>query len=157
MMRIHGRRRLYYLLLRSVRNSVSAVFGAAGGCCDGTAKAVNTGAIAVCECTPYLVSQQRFNTVEVQPDGYGVYWNEEAVISHGDLFTYGTKLPLKLEDLHRYVRDRVVSASEACEILECSRQNIDDLMHRDKLHLIRTDAKYKLFSKTEVMQRRKDR
>ena len=44
----------------------------------------------------------------------------------------------------------------ACAILDCSRQNIDDLMRRDKLHLIRTDAKYKLFSKAEVMQRRKD-
>jgi hypothetical protein len=40
--------------------------------------------------------------------------------------------------------------------LNCSRQNIDDLMRRDKLHPIRTDAKYKLFSKAEVMQRKKD-
>ncbi|MBR5111191.1 MAG: hypothetical protein IK099_13515 [Clostridia bacterium] len=45
------------------------------------------------------------------------------------------------------MQDRIVSASEACSILDCSRQNIDDLMRRDKLHPIRTDAKYKLFSK----------
>ena len=36
-----------------------------------------------------------------------------------------------------------------------SRQNIDDLMKRDKLHPIRKDTKYKLFLRNEVLQRRR--
>lgn len=123
---------------------------------NGTTKVIDAHEVAGTACTPYLSNQDRFNTVEVQPDGYGVFWNDQAMISHRDLFMHGLTIPLTLNDFHHYVQDRVVSASEACSILECSRQNIDDLMRRDKLHPIRTDAKYKLFSKAEVMQRRKD-
>ena len=123
---------------------------------NGMTKVIDAQEVAGTACAPYLSNQDRFNTVEVQPDGYGVYWNDQAMISHKDLFMHGMTVPLTLSDFHRYVQDRIVSASEACNILDCSRQNIDDLMRRDKLHPIRTDAKYKLFSKAEVMQRRKD-
>ncbi|MBR4474948.1 MAG: hypothetical protein IKS55_15105 [Oscillospiraceae bacterium] len=123
---------------------------------NGMTKIIDTQEVADPACAPYLSNQDRFSTVEVQPDGYGVYWNAQAMISHRDLFMHGVTVPLTLLDFHHYVQDRVVSASEACSLLECSRQNIDDLMRRDKLHPIRTDAKYKLFSKAEVMQRRKD-
>ena len=123
---------------------------------NGLAKIVDVQELSPPACLPYLANQSRFNSVEVQPDGYGIYWNDQAGILHRHLFTHGVSVPLKLEDLHRYLQNRVVSASEACRILDCSRQNIDDLMRRDKLHPIRTDAKYKLFSKAEVMQRKKE-
>lgn len=123
---------------------------------NGLTKVIDTQEIADSACVPYLSNQERFNTVEVQPDGYGIYWNDQAMISHRDLFLHGMTVPITLSGLHHYVQNRVVSASEACSILGCSRQNIDDLMRRGKLHPIRTDAKYKLFLKAEVMQRRKD-
>lgn len=121
-----------------------------------TAKVIDVRETADAACLPYLANQERFSTVEVQPDGYGIYWNDQAQISHRDLFMHGLTVPIRLDDIHRYLRYRVVSASEACVLLDCSRQNVDDLMRRDKLHPIRTDAKYKLFSKAEVMRRRKD-
>lgn len=122
---------------------------------NGVSKITDVREIAPSSAAPYLANQDRFNTVEVQPDGFGVYWNEQAMIAHRDLYSHGVTVPLSLKDLHRFVQDRIVSASEACSILDCSRQNIDDLMRRDKLHPIRTDTKYKLFSKAEVMQRKK--
>ncbi len=123
---------------------------------NGTAKVVDIQELSSPALAPYLASQGRFNTVEVQPDGFGIYWNDQAMLPHRELYTHGVTIPLTLDALHHYVQNRVVSASEACSILDCSRQNIDDLMRRDKLHPIRTDAKYKLFSKAEVMQRKKD-
>ena len=33
------------------------------------------------ECRPYFAQQERFRTVEVQPDGYGVLWNDRARIA----------------------------------------------------------------------------
>ena len=122
---------------------------------NGVTKIVDIQEIAPASAGPYLASQDRFNTVEVQPDGFGVYWNDQAMIGHRELYSHGITVPLSLADLHHFVQSRVVSASEACSILDCSRQNIDDLMRRDKLHPIRTDAKYKLFSKSEVMKRKK--
>ncbi len=107
------------------------------------------------ECEPYTAQPDRFNAVEVQPDGYGVMWSERAMISDRELLDHSVSIPLTLDDFSGFVRHRVVSASEACQILGCSRQNIDDLMKRDKLHPIRKDAKYKLFLRNEILQRRK--
>lgn len=106
-------------------------------------------------CMPYIGSEERFNRVEVQPDGYGVMWSEQAMIPDHDLYSRGSPVPLSLQDFCRFVQVRVISAAEACGILDCSRQNIDDLIKRDKLHPIRTDTKYKLFLKNEVTQRKK--
>ena len=104
---------------------------------------------------PYLSNPEYFRRVEVQPDGYGVFWNDQAAISDRDLHEHGTAVPLSLDDFLSFVRNRVVSASEACTLLDCSRQNIDDLTRRGKLHPIRTDAKYKLFLRNEIIQRKK--
>jgi predicted site-specific integrase-resolvase len=47
----------------------------------------------------------------------------------------------------------VITAAEAAEILGCSRQNIDDLAKRGKLHPIKSSAKTTLFLKSEVLKR----
>ena len=122
---------------------------------NGLCKRIDIGELDNPSIAPHLVSQDRFEQAEVQTDGYGIYWNNRATVPYQELFRHGMTVPLALEDLNRYVRNRVVSASEACAILDCSRQNIDDLMRRDRLHPIRTDAKYKLFSRAEVTGRRK--
>ena len=107
------------------------------------------------ECGPYLAQEDRFQIVEVQPDGYGVMWSDRAMISDQDLYGHGESVPLTLDDFIGFVRHRVVNASEACRLLDCSRQNIDDLMKRDRLHPIRKDSKYKLFLRNEILQRRR--
>lgn len=107
------------------------------------------------ECIPYLVQEKRFSTVEVQPDGYGVMWSDTAMISDRELHAHSEMVPLSLDDFIGFVQHRIVSASEACQLLECSRQNIDDLMKRGKLHPIRKDTRYKLFLRSEILQRRK--
>ena len=82
-------------------------------------------------------------------------WSDRAMISDRELYEKSESIPLSLEDFIGFVQHRIVNANEACQLLGCSRQNIDDLMKRDKLHPIRKDAKYKLFLKSEIMQRRK--
>ena len=105
------------------------------------------------ECRPYLSNKDRFPLLKVQPGGYGIYWSENAEISNTDLYHSCTRLPLQLSDFTDFVKYGLLSTSEACSILDCSRQNIDDLVKRDKLHPIRTDAKNKLFLKNEIIQR----
>ena len=100
------------------------------------------------------MNEERFNGVEVQPDGYGVMWSERAVLSDRELYEHSQAIPLTLDDFIGFVQHRVVSVGEVCQILGCSRQNIDDLMKRNKLHPIRRDAKNKLFLKNEIMQRK---
>ena len=107
------------------------------------------------ELKPYLVNEELFNKVEVQTDGYGILWNEKTTVSHRELYEKGHIIPLSLDDFYSFVKYRIINTRQACQILGCSRQNIDDLIKRDKLHPIRTDDKNKLFSRNEVLQRRK--
>ena len=104
-------------------------------------------------CSAYLKDKERFNKVEIQTDGHGIFWNEKAMISDLELYEKGISIPLSQNDFFNYVKYRIISTSEACEILNCSRQNIDDLVKRDKLHPIKTSARNKLFLRNEVMQR----
>ena len=106
------------------------------------------------ECQPYLINKDRFCSVEVQPDGYGIMWSERAVLSDRELYENGDSVPLSLEDFITFVRHRIVNTGEAGRILGCSRQNIDDLTRRGKLHPIRQDEKNKLFLRNEVIQRK---
>lgn len=107
------------------------------------------------ECKPFLNDEERFNKVEVQTDGYGVIWGQSAAVSDRELYEEGVPISLSINDFSNFVRYRVISTTEACQILDCSRQNIDDLIKRNKLHPIRTEAKNKLFSRNEVVQRAK--
>ena len=107
------------------------------------------------ECQPYLTLEDRFNTVEVQPDGYGVMWSGSAMLSDRELYENSISVSLSLNDFVGFVQRRIVNAGEASRILECSRQNIDDLIRRGKLHPIRQDGKNTLFLRNEIIQRKK--
>ncbi len=106
-------------------------------------------------CKPYLNNEERFKRVEVQTDGYGICWSQTAAISDRELYENSYPIPLSLDDFSDFVRYRVVTTAEACQILNCSRQNIDDLVKRNKLHPVKTSARNKLFLRNEVIQRAK--
>ena len=105
---------------------------------------------------PYLSCEERFNTVMIQPDGYGIQWSDGAVLSDQFLYHSGEIIPLKLDDFYRFVSLRIVNTAEAQKLLNCSRQNIADLVKRGKLHPVRTDGNNRLFRLIEVQQRMKN-
>lgn len=123
---------------------------------NGEVRITDVGAMAEShpECKPYLTRKERFNAVEVQPDGYGIMWSDRAVLSDRELLESGVSVPLSSEDFVSFVQHRIVNVNEASQILGCSRQNIDDLIRRGKLHPIRQDEKNKLFLRNEIIQRK---
>ena len=60
---------------------------------------------------------------------------------------------LTAADFRNFVAHRVITASEAAEILGCSRQNIIDLTKRGKLHPLKTSDKNTLYLKSEILKR----
>lgn len=80
-------------------------------------------------------------------------WGTELVLSDSILYQSGEIVPLSLEDFKGFVLNRVVNSAEAAEILDCSRQNIEDLVKRGKLTPIKSSSKNKLFLKSEIQQR----
>lgn len=103
---------------------------------------------------PLLRDPSLFETVQVQAGGYGVCWGTTLELSKNDLFESGTPIPLIADDFASFVSRRVITTAEACELLGCSRQNIDDLVRRDKLHPVKAGGRTKLFLRSEVEQRR---
>lgn len=94
-----------------------------------------------------------FCNAKVQAGGYGISWGDGLEITDEILYDNGVVVPLSAADFLKFVSDRVVSTSEATELLECSRQNIDDLVKRKKLHPIKITPQNKLFLKSEILQR----
>lgn len=102
---------------------------------------------------PILNSDKLFRSVGVQMGGYGICWGEQLTMSDDDLYRHGVDVPLSMDDFRSFIADRVVNSAEAQQMLGCTRQNINDLIRRGKLHPIREDSKNKLFLKNEIQQR----
>ena len=102
---------------------------------------------------PVLNNDLLFRAVAVQTGGYGVCWGEDLTLADSALYEEGETVPLSPADFRSFVENCVVNTAEAAELLDCSRQNIDDLVRRGKLHPIRATPKNKLFLKSELMER----
>lgn len=94
-----------------------------------------------------------FQHVQMQPGGYGVSWDINLTISDTMLYLIGKNIPLTMDDFRNFVAHRVINATEAAEILGCSRQNILDLTKRGKLHSIKATEKNTLYFKSEILKR----
>ncbi|MBQ8292873.1 MAG: DNA-binding protein [Bacilli bacterium] len=56
------------------------------------------------------------------------------------------------ENIKKYICERVVNTTEATKIMNCSRQNINDLVKRKKIVPIKKTLKGQLFLKNELEQ-----
>ena len=97
--------------------------------------------------------QDNFAHVQIQTGGYGIQWDENLSIPDSVLYTMGRRIPLTAEDFKTFASERVINAVEAAEILNCSRQYINELVKTDKLHPIKATGKNTMFLKSEVLQR----
>lgn len=100
-----------------------------------------------------LKKPEYFGSVRIQTGGYGVTWDVNMNIPDTMLYQIGEPIPMTMADFQNFVAQRVVNATEAAEILGCSRQNIIDLTKRGKLHPIKYSEKNTLYLKREVVKR----
>lgn len=57
------------------------------------------------------------------------------------------------EELKLFIADNIVTTMEAADIMKCSRQNIDDLVRREKLTPLKQTQRDKLFWKADILAR----
>ncbi len=121
------------------------------------------GTVRKCDLTDYfqehdefmvlMKKEEWFDRVQMETGGYGVIWDKNMRISDNALYSYGKKISLTMQDFEAFVAQRVINANEAAEILNCSRQNINDLIKRGKLHPIKSSSRNTLLLKSEVLKR----
>lgn len=102
---------------------------------------------------PVLRNQDIFSRVSVAVGGYGIAWGENLMIPDHELYEQGETVPLCREDFVSFVQNRIVSTAEAAELLGCSRQNLNELTAKGKLHPVKVEQKSKLFLKSDIQKR----
>ena len=100
-----------------------------------------------------LLNPDLFCMMKVEPGGYGISWTEDLHCSQDALYDNGIDVPLSPTDFCCFARHNLISTKEAAAILGCSKQNVDDLVRRDKLHPIKYDGRYNLFLRSEIERR----
>ena len=94
-----------------------------------------------------------FARAYVQTGGFGVQWDENLAVSYATMSKMGKTIPLTPADFKTFAATQIINANEAAELLNCSRQYINELVKTGKLHPLKASGKNTLFWKTEVMQK----
>ena len=100
-----------------------------------------------------LNSKELFELVKVDIDGHGICWGENINISCEEIYEHSVKIPLTRDDLKLIIKNSCMDTSGVTQELNCSKQNVDDLVKRNKLHPFKEGNKYKLFYKWEIEKR----
>lgn len=106
------------------------------------------------EFQPLLNKPEAFGNLKILPGGQGICWGESLSISNEELYKMGQRIPLSTDDFNIFIEHEVISTAEAAKRLDCTRQNIEDLVRRHKLHPIKSMLKSKLFLNSEVEWRK---
>ena len=101
-----------------------------------------------------LTEEERFMRLFLQPGGHGVQWGEDLFMAVDELRETGDVLSLSTDDLVHLVDQVVCDTSEVARLLDCSRQNVSDLVRRGRLAPIKTTARGALFLRADILQRR---
>lgn len=97
-----------------------------------------------------LKNRELLDSVKVGIGGYSVSFNESIEIPTSDLRATGLLLPLTANDFYGFVRRNVVDATRACDILQCSRQNLSHLVKEGKIFPIIHGTKENLYIKGDL-------
>ena len=101
-----------------------------------------------------LRDEARFRRVTLQAGGHGAQWGESLALSVEELCSAGQCLPLSAGDLALVAEQAVCSTTEATRLLGCTRQNVNDLVHRGRPSTLKTDGRTRLFLRSELLDRR---
>lgn len=102
---------------------------------------------------PVLNSKEIFQKVMVSEGGYGVRWGSDVEIPDYMLKAHPVDHTINFDELQLVIEQNLYDTSQTMERLHCTRQNIDDLVKRGKLPVIKTSAKNKLFLRSDVEER----
>jgi predicted DNA-binding transcriptional regulator AlpA len=59
------------------------------------------------------------------------------------------------EELEQFIQNELINTAEVMKILNCSRQNVFDLIKRGKLKPVKETPKERLFFKSDILARLK--
>ncbi|MBR3315307.1 MAG: helix-turn-helix domain-containing protein [Atopobiaceae bacterium] len=100
-----------------------------------------------------LADEELFGRATLQAGGHGVRWGKTLLVSSHALRNAGTSTGLVASDIAALGRQAVLDTAEAARIMDCSRQNVSDLVRRGRLTPIKTTTRGPLFLRGDVYAR----
>lgn len=100
-----------------------------------------------------LEDSKLFEQIELERDGLELVWPGCCHITAQQFNESGDTLPLTRDDFVRFCQVQLLSTIETAQLLRCTRQNIDSLVRRERLHPVKCYAKNKLFLRSDVLRR----
>lgn len=99
----------------------------------------------------YVVkNRELLDSVKVGVGGYSVIFNESIEIQSSDLREAGMLLPLTANDFYNFVYRNVLDTTKACDMLQCSRQNLSYLVKEEKIKPVINGTKENMYLKGEI-------
>ena len=93
----------------------------------------------------------QLDKARVSAGGSILRWDERLSVSYMDIYDKGKRVSISADDIKKLISQSVIDTAEACEILGCSRQYINELVSKEKLIPIKTNEKSTLFMKSDVL------
>lgn len=89
-------------------------------------------------------------SVSVDAGGYGITFNNTISLDVYTIRKYGIILPIYASVFYDFVKSSVINTTEACEILECSRQNLAYLIKQNIVKPLKAGWKENVFLKGDI-------
>ncbi len=97
-------------------------------------------------------NEDLFETCRVGTGGYFITFNNSIDIPAGVLYKEGKKIQLTGKELLAFVRNGLVDTTQACGILDCSRQNLLYMIRQGYITPVKEDVKGNLYLKGDVVK-----
>lgn len=97
-----------------------------------------------------LTYKKMIEACTIGPGGYSIIFDDAVEIQSSDLRKEGEKLPLRTKDFISFLEKNVIDTTKACDVLQCSRQNLSYMVKEDKIGPIVEATKEKLYLKGDV-------
>ena len=91
-----------------------------------------------------------FENVKAAPGGNGIEWGHDRNIPAEKMYGFGKKCSIKYNDMLNFVNLRLVDTAAVCEMLDCTRQYVNQLVSSGKLIPVRGVSNNNLFLKSDI-------
>lgn len=120
---------------------------------DGAVKKINLNLMKDIEGVDKILKNEKlYQSCKVGTGGYSITFNDSIDISADILFERGIDIPLSQEDFLCFAKSNLLDTGDACEMLECSRQNIAYLIKQEQISVVKEDVKGNLYLKGDVIR-----
>ena len=155
-------------LPKSIKNRLGKRLSSCAALCSGQyLLTFQNGQVKRCDIVPIIQNYTELSAfIKARPDqldkariaagGSVLGWDERLTIPCADLYDTGKNIPLSAEEITSVISQSVVDTAEACELLGCSRQYINELVSTGRLVPIKSNEKCTLFLKSDIYGKRSE-